>query len=134
MPSKPIIDILAGVTTYDEFDLMVHRLATIGHLHTGVRCRRPSPAAPCDRDQRLLLVAHYRVPQVPAFPPDNARADAQLKRELAVKYENDPHSYTAAKSRFVTDVEHKAAWAHFLQTAAPHFLQRSGRAAHSSAP
>jgi GrpB-like predicted nucleotidyltransferase (UPF0157 family) len=46
MPSKPIIDILAGVTTYDEFDLMVHRLATIGYLHTGVRCRRPSPAAP----------------------------------------------------------------------------------------
>lgn len=135
MPSKPIIDILAGVTTYDEFDLMGHCLATIGYLHTPEsEADDPARRPPCDRDQRLLLVAHYRVPQVPAFPPDNARADAQLKRELAVKYENDPHSYTAAKSRFVTDVEHKAAWAHFLQTAAPHFLQRSGRAAHSSAP
>jgi GrpB-like predicted nucleotidyltransferase (UPF0157 family) len=34
MPSKPIIDILAGVTIYDEFDLVVQRLAAIGHLHT----------------------------------------------------------------------------------------------------
>jgi len=40
--------------------------------------------------------------------PDDARAYAQLKRELAVKYENDPRGYTAAKSRFVTDIEHKA--------------------------
>jgi GrpB-like predicted nucleotidyltransferase (UPF0157 family) len=52
--------------------------------------------------RRIIAFRNYLV------PPHDARAYAQLKRELAVKCENDSHGYTAAKSRFVTDIEHMA--------------------------
>ncbi len=125
MPSKPIIDILASVTTYDEFDLVVQRLATIGYLHTPESeaddpARRVFRKGPEDMNRRRTHHLHmteingYYSRRIIAFRnylqchPDDARAYAQLKRELAVKYENDSHGYTAAKSRFVTDIEHKA--------------------------
>ncbi len=124
LPAKPILDILAAVSTWDRFEEVVSRLGEIGYLYTpeseaddpGRRVFRKGP-----RDMSLMRTHHLHVtaPDSPywrrivAFR-DQLREDAAyaaeyaaLKRRLAGDFSTDSRGYTRAKTQFVKRMEAK---------------------------
>jgi GrpB-like predicted nucleotidyltransferase (UPF0157 family) len=124
MPAKPIIDILAAVSTWDGFDRMAVRLRAIGYVYTpesetedpGRRVFRKGPD-----DMQLPRTHHLHVTEpastywqrIIAFrdhlrdDPADAAAYGDLKRALARTFEHDSRRFTDEKHGFVTAIERK---------------------------
>ncbi|MGQ0432501.1 MAG: GrpB family protein [Microthrixaceae bacterium] len=124
MAAKPIIDILAAVTTWVRLDDMVTKLRELGYVYTpeseaddpNRRVFRKGPT-----DMSLLRTHHLHITdpeslywqRIIAFR-DQLRSNAadaaayiQLKNALAADFAHDSRSYTAGKQEFVTAMERK---------------------------
>lgn len=124
LSAKPIIDLLAAVSSWGRFDEIVATLARADYLYTphserddpGRRVfRKPSDMSQSrthhlhvtevDSDYWIRIVAfrdHLR------SHDDDAIAYSELKRRLAVEFMNDSESYTRGKADFVKAIERKA--------------------------
>jgi GrpB-like predicted nucleotidyltransferase (UPF0157 family) len=124
MPAKPIIDILAALTTWARFDDVVTNLRELGYVYTAEseaddpnrRVFRKGPT-----DMSLLRTHHLHITdpeslywrRIIAFrdqlrsDPADAATYVQLKKELVAEFALDSRSYTAGKQEFVTKVERK---------------------------
>ena len=124
MPAKPIVDILAAVTSWERFDELVECLSCIGYRYTPEsegddRSRRVFRKGP--DDMRLLRTHHLHVTEsgsshwgrLVGFRDQlrdsaaDAAAYVALKRRLAEQFSNDSRSYTQGKADFVRGVEAK---------------------------
>lgn len=125
MAAKPVIDILVGVRSYDGFESVIGRLATVGYLYTpeaedddpGRKVFRKGPD-----DMARSRTHHLHVTEVDSHywrrmlafrdhlrqHPDDAAAYVELKRRLALRFAHEPRSYTAAKHDFVSAIERTA--------------------------
>lgn len=118
LTAKPIIDVMAGVSSLDEARQFFDALAEIGYCYWPHRpwmhwfCK-PSPA---ERTHHLHLIesGHPQFAARLAFRdylrahPDAAHAYAALKVELATRCRDDRESYTEAKAEFVRSVVERA--------------------------
>lgn len=121
--AKPIIDILAAVTSWDGFDGAAERLCALGYEYTPFpdttdpRVFRKGPAEGVQlRTHHLHVTAAgsscWR--RILAFRdhlrahPNEAAAYARLKQKLVGQFANQPDRYTDAKTEFVRDTEVKA--------------------------
>lgn len=123
LAAKPIIDMLAAVTSWDGLHGLAERLRALGYDHTPFsdtddpQVFRKGPteggqlrthhlhvtAAGSSYWRRLLAFRnHLRA------HPEDAAAYAQLKRELVSRLANQPDRYTNAKTEFVRETEVKA--------------------------
>ena len=124
MPAKPIIDLLAAVTTWDHFDEIRSALEELGYVYTPEselddadrRVFRRGPADMAELRTHQLHVTEAGSDywkRIIAFrdqlrdDPTDAAAYADLKRQLAVTFESDSRGYTDAKTEFVQAVERK---------------------------
>ena len=140
LSSKPIIDILAAVRSWERFGDMVDQLATIGYIYTqhseaddpGRRVfRKPSDMSATrthhlhvtepDSDYWRRIVAFRN-----ALRADTSLATeyAALKTDLAQRFAHDPNAYTSAKSAFVSRVR-RAGTSFTLQTSSQPTKTRS---------
>jgi GrpB-like predicted nucleotidyltransferase (UPF0157 family) len=112
LASKPIIDILVGVTDLERSRSCFERLSPLGYLYAPYRTEemhwfcKPDPGrrthhlhlvptdSPRFRDE-LLLRDYLR-----GHPPVAAEY-GELKRRLAQTFEHDREAYTAAKADFI---------------------------------
>ena len=122
MTSKPIIDILTAVSTWDRFDQMIRALQAIGYLYTP-ESEADDPARRVFRkgpeDMTLPRTHHLHVTdpdsaywrRIIGFRdhlrrhPADAAAYGELKFTLARRFEHDSRGYTDAKHEFVTSIE-----------------------------
>ena len=125
LPAKPIIDIMAGVTGWDGFGLVVERLAAVGYRYTP-EAEKDDPSRRVFRkgpsDLRYLRTHHLHVKELDGFYwqrmlafrdrlrrcPEEAVAYVALKRDLAARFANESRRYTAGKAEFVTELERRA--------------------------
>ena len=125
LPAKPIIDIMAGVSGWDVFDLVVERLAAVGYRYTP-EAEKDDPSRKVFRkgpsDLSHLRTHHLHVTELDGFywqrmlafrdrlrsHPEEAAAYVALKRELASRFANESRRYTAGKAEFVIEIERRA--------------------------
>ena len=125
LAAKPIIDILAGVSSWDGFERMVEELGRLGYVYTphsekddpGRRVFRKGPA-----DLSLLRTHNLHVTEFGSYYwtrlvafRDHLRDHAEdaadyqrLKEDLVARYRNQTRAYTKAKETFVKAIEAKA--------------------------
>lgn len=125
LAAKPIIDILAGVSSWDGFEQMVEDLGAIGYVYTphsekddpGRRVFRKGP-----EDLNLLRTHNLHVTELGSYywtrlvafrdylrhHADDAAAYQRLKEDLVVRYRDQTRAYTKAKETFVKAIEAKA--------------------------
>lgn len=118
LEAKPIIDILVGVEDLESSRACFDPLAGLGYLYAPYRSEemhwfcKPDPS---HRTHHLHLVpvGSKRYVEELAFR-DRLRADQELageyidlKRRLAVRFENDRDGYTDAKTEFISHVVSK---------------------------
>jgi len=126
MPAKPIIDILAAVSSWELFDEIIVNLRRIGYVYTpesegddpGRRVFRKGP-----ENMRSMRTHHLHMTEsdspywrrIVAFrdqlraDPADAAAYAVLKQHLAEEFATDSCGYTRAKAVFVQRIEAKRA-------------------------
>ena len=125
LPAKPIIDIMAGVTGWEGFELIVERLAAVGYRYTP-EAEKDDPSRKVFRkgpsDLSHLRTHHLHVTELDGFywqrmlafrdrlrsHPEEAAAYVALKQELAARFANESRRYTAGKAEFVTEIERRA--------------------------
>lgn len=124
MPAKPIIDILASVSTWDRFEAIVERLAAIGYVYTPESesddpTRKVFRKGPSDMASIRTHHLHVTEPasgywqRIVGFrdqlrdDPSDADDYVRLKRELVAAFRNDSRSYTRGKQEFVRRIERK---------------------------
>lgn len=114
--AKPVIDIMAAVDDLGALGGALDALARLGYRRheTGMRARlflrrEPEGGAPAvhlhlvgldtwpERKERLMR-DHLRE------HPEDVRAHAELKRQLAAAFPDDPDAYTRGKTAFVQGV------------------------------
>ncbi|HUE88389.1 MAG TPA: GrpB family protein [Vicinamibacterales bacterium] len=117
--AKPVIDIMAGVRDLEAALPSRDAAATLGYLYFPYRPRemhwfcKPSPTqrthhlhlVPVDSPlwrERLVFRDYLRE------SPETAARYAELKRDLAARYEFDREAYTDGKSDFVNAALHSA--------------------------
>ena len=117
LPAKLILDIVAGVATFDSVLDLVPKLERIGYLHRGygeelgghVFVQESSPGI---RTIHLHIVI-YNGPKWIDYLRyrDLLRSDAEvrqrhavLKRDLTSRYANDRKSYSASKHEFIQGI------------------------------
>jgi GrpB-like predicted nucleotidyltransferase (UPF0157 family) len=115
LAAKPIIDIDVLLRSADGLPLVIARLARLGYQHQGdlgiagrEAFRAPAGDLPhhlyvCMPDsgeyrRHILFRDHLRA------HPQDARAYANLKRDLAEKFAADREAYTHAKTEFVEQI------------------------------
>lgn len=125
LAAKPIIDVLAGVSSWDGFEQMVEDLGAIGYVYTphsekddpGRRVFRKGP-----EDLNLLRTHNLHVTQFGSYywrrlvafrdhlrhHAEEAAAYQRLKEDLVVRYRDQTRAYTRAKATFVKEIEAKA--------------------------
>ena len=117
LAAKPIIDILPVVRHIEHMDSLAGEMEKLGYQamgEFGIPGRRYFILAQGDThifhvhsfqqgdpeiDRHLDFVAYL------SAHPEAARAYAELKQRLAVKYRDDPESYTLAKTDFIRSIE-----------------------------
>lgn len=112
LAAKPVIDIMAGVTSLDESRPAIPVLATVGYVYFPYQPEqkhwfcKPSPAFRTHH-LHLIPVGSKQWNEQLAFRnylrQDSvaAREYAELKRLLATQYEFDREAYTEAKGPFI---------------------------------
>ena len=117
--AKPVIDIMAGIRDLEAALPARDAASALGYMYFPYRQRemhwfcKPSPAyrthhlhlVPVDSSlwrERLAFRDYLR------SSPETAMAYAELKRDLAVRYEFDREAYTGGKSDFVKVVLRRA--------------------------
>jgi GrpB-like predicted nucleotidyltransferase (UPF0157 family) len=112
LEAKPVIDIMAGVRDLEESRACFGPLAHLGYVHFPYLPEerhwfcKPDPAA---RTHHLHLVPagsrrfrdHLAFRDRLRADPELAREYAELKRELAARFEHDREAYTSGKDDFV---------------------------------
>jgi GrpB-like predicted nucleotidyltransferase (UPF0157 family) len=119
--AKPIIDIMAGVRSYEDGEGCVAPLEGLGYEHKGEfgipgrrYFRKPLEGK---RTHQVHMVAlggqfwrrHLLFRDYLRAHPETARAYYELKARLAEEHRLDLVAYTDAKTEFITGVEAKAA-------------------------
>lgn len=116
MTAKPIIDILAAVTNFEEFPTLVERLDGLGYLYTPESksddpARRVFRKGPANMQQmrthhlHVTEAASHYWERIIAFRdylrshPAEATAYAELKRDLASRYEGEARRYRQGRLR-----------------------------------
>lgn len=126
LPAKPIIDILAGLVDPDDVTSIERRLAPVGYVYTPgstapahiFRKAVDGGGPPWTHHLHVTTVGGVHWRRLTAFRdhlrahPEIAAAYAQLKRDLAGEYAEDPAAYTASKHGFVKAVEADAGVEH----------------------
>ena len=119
LSAKPIIDILVGIENLEAARAHIKPLAALEYVYAPYRIDemlwfcKPNPAA---RTHHLHLVptGSERFRDELAFRDflrqhqECAEAYAQLKKELAVRFEHDREAYTEGKTNFVREVSRRA--------------------------
>lgn len=116
MPAKPIIDIMVGVNTNEDFQECIESLEKVGYDYFG-ECGRPGriffvKGEPGNCTNHLHLVvkdSNYWVNNIllaEYFKKNEqaARKYAEKKIELAVQYREDRHMYRIFKSEYISKV------------------------------
>ena len=118
LAAKPVIDMLVGVTSLDEFEPHADQLATYGYEYIPEYERALPDRRFFKRVVRGVRTHHVHVVQVDGLYwkrylrfRNNLRADAwlaaryaELKRRLAARFRYDRDAYTNGKSGFVEAV------------------------------
>jgi GrpB-like predicted nucleotidyltransferase (UPF0157 family) len=119
LAAKPVIDILVGIADLESGSRHVEPLGELGYVYAPYRTEemiwfcKPSPAARTHH-LRLVPTGSARYDAELAFRdylrghPATAAAYAELKRELAARFEHDREAYTDGKAQFVHDVVRRA--------------------------
>ena len=126
LPSKPIIDLLVGVQSFDEAKARcVEPMEELGYVYIpdyaswlpGELFFRKGPPGPWTHHVHLMETCHPRWETFLVFRdylrthPDAARAYADVKRGLALSSHDDIKAYRNGKSSFVEEVTEEArAW------------------------
>jgi GrpB-like predicted nucleotidyltransferase (UPF0157 family) len=126
LSAKPIIDMMAPVTSLDHADALGHCLATAGYqkIDAGFFKRRFFRRQADDAD----LAYHLHLVVSPIWPlknellfrdwliqhPEVARTYETLKLELAAKYGDDMPRYTTEKNSFLRSIVNEARLHHGL--------------------
>jgi GrpB-like predicted nucleotidyltransferase (UPF0157 family) len=126
LPSKPIIDLLVGVRSFDEaMERCVEPMQGLGYVYIpeyaswlpGELFFRKGPPGPWTHHVHLMETCHPRTEAFLVFRdylrahPDAARAYAAIKRSLAVSSQDDIKAYRTGKNSFVEETTEKArAW------------------------
>lgn len=113
MPAKPILDILAAVTTLADVQSFVRDLNKIGYedkgdggvsgrrfFVKGGEARRTHHLNFCEMNS-FFWRSHLAFCDYLERHPDVARQYSELKRRLADRFPNDRGAYTAGKQEFV---------------------------------
>lgn len=112
LAAKPIIDLDVLLRSGTDLQLAIDRLASIGYEHQGdlgvtgrEAFRSPEGEFPhhlyvCLREQQQYA-RHIAFRDYLRGHPEEARAYARLKRELALTFAEDREAYTQGKSQFV---------------------------------
>ncbi|HEY3322487.1 MAG TPA: GrpB family protein [Planctomycetota bacterium] len=115
LAAKPIIDMDVVVGSEAAVPVAIQRLATLGYVHrgnlgvAGREAFQSPPDAPahhlyvCAADAEALR-RHLCFRNFLRAHPDEARAYAELKKTLALRFRNDRDAYTEAKTGFVLAV------------------------------
>jgi len=116
MPSKPIIDIMVGVDSYDDYPQIIEALEMIGYHCLG-ECGRPGriffvkgELENNTNHLHLVLKGGRYWKEFILFRDylkansDLAAAYARIKKQLAERYKNDRTSYRICKSLFVDEI------------------------------
>ena len=115
LAAKPVIDILVGVHDLESSRACFEPLARLDYVYAPYRPEemhwfcKPDPSR---RTHHLHLVPtrSQRFREELAFRdhlrshPDDLDAYAELKRDLAVRFEHDREGYTAAKAAFIGEI------------------------------
>ena len=123
LPSKPIIDLLVGVRSFDEAtERCVGPMQGLGYVYIpeyaswlpGELFFRKGPPGPWTHHVHLMETCHPRTEAFLVFRdylrahPESARAYAAVKRSLAVSSQDDIKAYRTGKSSFVEEATEKA--------------------------
>lgn len=120
LAAKPIIDIDVLLISASDLPSAIEKLTRLGYEHRGdlgVAGREAFKPPAGDFPHHLYVCPpdsqayrrHLAFRDYLRLHPDEARAYAQLKRELAAKFGEDRDAYTQAKSSFVEEVLRRAA-------------------------
>lgn len=123
LAAKPVIDILVGVSTKEDWPKMVQPLTTLGYVHApgafddAIRLffvkgmppygkKRTHQIHICELEgeewrRELAFRNHLRA------NVEDTRKYEVLKRELAAKFSTDREAYTEAKTKFIQSVLNK---------------------------
>lgn len=120
MTSKPIIDIIIGVTTLKDIEPFVADLSTLNYIDKGSAGVTGRRFFAKNEGQPIACYIHVAPGQSDYYRDkiifrdylrrysEVAKQHAALKQKLAADYPNDRNSYTEAKQEFVTAVLNKA--------------------------
>lgn len=120
LASKPTIDVDVLLRSADDLRVATDRLFLLGYLHRGdlgIPGREAFRAPLHDVPHHLYVCSpgygeyerHIAFRDHLRNHPDDAKAYAALKRELARRYRNDREAYTEAKSGFVNSILERVA-------------------------
>jgi len=116
LAAKPIIDIMLVVESFDRLDACNDAMARIGYAakgELGIPGRRFfSKGSDNNRSHHLHayrpghaeIAAHLDFRDYLRARPDKARAYAELKKQLAVKYRDDIEAYVAGKEPLILEM------------------------------
>jgi GrpB-like predicted nucleotidyltransferase (UPF0157 family) len=130
LPAKPVIDILVEVSEIEKVDELNQLMEKLGYEawgENGISNRRFFPKGRNRRSHHVHVfpaghsevLRHLRFRDYMRAYPDEARAYADLKQELAGKHPHDIDSYCDGKNAFIHEIDCRAAeWANALGSAA----------------
>ncbi len=117
LPAKPILDLVAAVTTLDVIPQLIERLAASGYIYRGDGADQGGylfvfESEPDVRTIHLHIVRrddaqwtnYIRFRDLLRQNPDLRAEYAKLKRDLRARFPDDRESYTDAKRDFIREV------------------------------
>ncbi len=121
LAAKPVIDLDVIIPTAADLPVVTERLATIGYVHEGDKGLPGRDAflwPPGEVRHHLYVCPKGSVPLQEHLlfrdylraHPEEAQRCSDLKRELAVRYQDDRLAYSEAKTEYVLGVLKKAGY------------------------
>ncbi|CAI8879681.1 MULTISPECIES: GrpB family protein [Bacillus] len=119
LAAKPIVDMDVIVSTQDDVQLAIQRLATLGYVHegdlgaTGREAFIPPNNVPWHHLYVCMVESaeykhHILFRDYLRSHPEAVKMYGDLKLELAKRFHNDRTAYTNAKSDFVNEILKRA--------------------------
>lgn len=121
LPAKPIVDMDVVVSTRNDVQIVIERLATLGYIHEGDlgNSGREAFIPPNELPWHHLYVCtvdssaykrHILFRDYLRSHPQEASEYGDLKLKLALQFRNDREAYTTAKTNFVEGILKRAGW------------------------
>ncbi len=122
LDAKPIVDMMLGTERMEAIEACIPALVDLGYEyiaeHEAVMPERRFLAFPKDRPRSFHLHAveigsafwrrHLLFRNFLRAHPEEARSYAELKHELAARFDSDREGYTDAKTEFIRERERRA--------------------------